>query len=219
MSAASDPPPFMPSGDDSPYHHGDEEMVCYCFHVPLHKIVNFIRRERPAKVSMISHCLGAGTGCGTCVWDIKDIWKRVMAECAAEDAKNGVSRAPTPVPQPQPPLPSTGLAADYFGRHSPAVDLGPVLPPTVVPNPALGFAVPPAPTSAPPTLATPITISTDRDPTRTPVRPPAMPIGPESTDLDYDLEPEPPTAPNPPSPAATVTAKPNSAAPREDSTT
>ncbi len=40
--------------------------ICLCFHVTKRKIVNFIRVERPRRVSQISECFGAGTGCGWC---------------------------------------------------------------------------------------------------------------------------------------------------------
>ena len=40
--------------------------VCLCFHVSKRKIVNFIRVEKPRRVSQIAECFGAGTGCGWC---------------------------------------------------------------------------------------------------------------------------------------------------------
>lgn len=52
-----------------PDHPGlaDTDDVCLCFHVPLGKVKAFIRRENPPVASLISDCLGAGTGCGWCV--------------------------------------------------------------------------------------------------------------------------------------------------------
>ena len=44
----------------------DDDKICYCFHVTKRKIVNYLKRERPPVVSMISDCLAAGTGCGWC---------------------------------------------------------------------------------------------------------------------------------------------------------
>lgn len=41
--------------------------VCVCFHVPLHKILSFIRQRRPRVASQLSECFGAGTGCGWCI--------------------------------------------------------------------------------------------------------------------------------------------------------
>ena len=48
-----------------PYMNPDDH-VCLCFHVTRRKIVNYIRVERPRRVSQISECGGAGTGCGWC---------------------------------------------------------------------------------------------------------------------------------------------------------
>ncbi len=44
-----------------------DDTVCYCFHVSKRKILNYIRVHRPKRASQISHCAGAGTGCGWCV--------------------------------------------------------------------------------------------------------------------------------------------------------
>lgn len=44
-----------------------DDKVCFCFHVSLRKLVNFIGREHPQVASQISECLSAGTGCGWCV--------------------------------------------------------------------------------------------------------------------------------------------------------
>ncbi|MFB3065897.1 MAG: (2Fe-2S)-binding protein [Planctomycetota bacterium] len=44
-----------------------DDKVCYCFKVSLRKLVNFARRERPQRVSQMSNCLDAGTGCGWCI--------------------------------------------------------------------------------------------------------------------------------------------------------
>ena len=49
--------PSMRSDDD----------VCLCFHVTQRKIANYLKRENPPVASLISECLGAGTGCGWCV--------------------------------------------------------------------------------------------------------------------------------------------------------
>jgi bacterioferritin-associated ferredoxin len=47
--------------------------VCLCFHVPLVKINSYLAREDPKVASLISECLGAGTGCGWCVPYLKDL--------------------------------------------------------------------------------------------------------------------------------------------------
>lgn len=44
-----------------------DDEVCLCFHVSLRKINAYLRRENPPVASLISECLGAGTGCGWCV--------------------------------------------------------------------------------------------------------------------------------------------------------
>jgi bacterioferritin-associated ferredoxin len=46
--------------------HPDDE-VCLCFHVSLRKIRGYLKREDPPVASLISDCLGAGTGCQWCV--------------------------------------------------------------------------------------------------------------------------------------------------------
>ncbi|GIW74233.1 MAG: hypothetical protein KatS3mg103_0755 [Phycisphaerales bacterium] len=46
---------------------GDDDAVCLCFRVPLGKIRRYLRRENPPVASMLSQCLGAGTGCGWCI--------------------------------------------------------------------------------------------------------------------------------------------------------
>jgi bacterioferritin-associated ferredoxin len=46
--------------------HPDDH-VCLCFRVPLRKIRTYMKREDPPVASLISECLGAGTGCQWCV--------------------------------------------------------------------------------------------------------------------------------------------------------
>lgn len=50
-----------------------EDDVCLCFHVPLGKIRGYLKREDPQVASLISECLGAGTGCGWCVPYLKQL--------------------------------------------------------------------------------------------------------------------------------------------------
>ncbi len=45
----------------------DDPLVCLCFRVSQRKVVTYCQRERPPVASLISDCLGAGTGCGWCV--------------------------------------------------------------------------------------------------------------------------------------------------------
>jgi bacterioferritin-associated ferredoxin len=44
-----------------------DDEVCLCFHVTLRKIRAYLKREDPPVASLISECLGAGTGCQWCV--------------------------------------------------------------------------------------------------------------------------------------------------------
>ncbi|GAB5516883.1 (2Fe-2S)-binding protein [Rhodopirellula baltica] len=43
-----------------------DDKLCLCFHVPRRKVEQFIRVEKPRRVSELSQCFGAGTGCGWC---------------------------------------------------------------------------------------------------------------------------------------------------------
>ena len=52
--------------------HPDDE-VCLCFHVSLRKIRTYLQRENPPVASLISECLGAGTGCQWCVPFLKHL--------------------------------------------------------------------------------------------------------------------------------------------------
>jgi NAD(P)H-nitrite reductase large subunit len=70
-----------------------DDLICYCYHVPLGKLVNFARRLRPQRASQMSQCLGAGTGCGWCI----PILKRIHARCAADPgAEEHTTRAAEP---------------------------------------------------------------------------------------------------------------------------
>lgn len=56
-----------------------DDQICYCFHVPLRKLVHFARREQPQRASQMSQCLGAGTGCGWCIPILKKIHEQARA--------------------------------------------------------------------------------------------------------------------------------------------
>lgn len=49
--------------------------VCYCFHVTRRKLLAFLRVERPRVLSQMSHCNGAGTGCGWCVPFLRQLFQ------------------------------------------------------------------------------------------------------------------------------------------------
>ena len=44
-----------------------DDTICYCYHVPMRKLVNFAKRVKPSRPSLMTECLGAGTGCGLCI--------------------------------------------------------------------------------------------------------------------------------------------------------
>ncbi len=50
-----------------------DDHVCLCFRVSLRKIRTFLAREDPPVASLISECLGAGTGCQWCVPFLKHL--------------------------------------------------------------------------------------------------------------------------------------------------
>lgn len=60
--------------------------VCVCFHVSLRKLYHYARRERPRVGSQLTECLGAGTGCQSCV-PLLD----VIAERAADVEIEGLA--------------------------------------------------------------------------------------------------------------------------------
>lgn len=59
-----------------------DDEICYCYHVPLRKLLAFARREQPQRPSQMSNCLGAGTGCGWCI----PILKRIRESCVANNS-------------------------------------------------------------------------------------------------------------------------------------
>lgn len=72
----SDPETIRPSPDN----------VCVCFHVPLNKIVKFIRLETPRVASQLSECYGAGTGCGWCIPFLERLFEEMQADASGEPA-------------------------------------------------------------------------------------------------------------------------------------
>lgn len=63
---------------------GPDDDVCLCFHVPLGKVRAFVRREDPPVASLISECLGAGTGCGWCIPVLRQLHRQHAAGEAME---------------------------------------------------------------------------------------------------------------------------------------
>jgi bacterioferritin-associated ferredoxin len=50
-----------------------DDKVCLCFHVSLRKIRTYLRVEDPSVASLLSECMGAGTGCQWCVPFLKHL--------------------------------------------------------------------------------------------------------------------------------------------------
>ena len=50
-----------------------DDHVCLCFRVSMGKVCGYLKRENPPVASLISECLGAGTGCGWCVPYLQDL--------------------------------------------------------------------------------------------------------------------------------------------------
>jgi NAD(P)H-nitrite reductase large subunit len=61
----------------------DDDEICLCFHVTQHKVMQYIRIEKPKLPSQLSNCYGAGTGCGWC----RPFLKRLLEQCHASQSK------------------------------------------------------------------------------------------------------------------------------------
>ena len=68
-----------PTTDSRETVEAPPEEVCLCFHVPLHKIIKFIRLQRPKVASQCSECYGAGTGCGWCIPFLEKLHEDITA--------------------------------------------------------------------------------------------------------------------------------------------
>lgn len=53
-----------------------DDHICLCFRVSLRKIRSYMEREDPPVASLISECLGAGTGCQWCVPFLKELHRQ-----------------------------------------------------------------------------------------------------------------------------------------------
>lgn len=69
-----------------------DDTICYCFHIPKRKIVNFIRITQPRRASQVSECGGAGSGCGWCV----PFLKKFFAEGSGETVDGAANKEMTP---------------------------------------------------------------------------------------------------------------------------
>lgn len=57
-----------------------DDEVCYCFHVTKRKILQYLRVRKPRRVSQVSDCGGAGTGCGWCRPFLKRYFQQVLQD-------------------------------------------------------------------------------------------------------------------------------------------
>jgi bacterioferritin-associated ferredoxin len=57
-----------------------DDHICLCFRVSLRKIRSYMKREDPPVASLISECLGAGTGCQWCVPFLKELHRQHAEE-------------------------------------------------------------------------------------------------------------------------------------------
>jgi bacterioferritin-associated ferredoxin len=63
-----------------------DDELCFCFHVKKRKIFNHLRVHQPRRVSQLSECGGAGTGCGWCIPYLKRYFEQFQrGEVQAED--------------------------------------------------------------------------------------------------------------------------------------
>ena len=72
-----------------------DDHVCLCYRVSLRKVVNYLNREKPSVPSLLSECLGAGTGCHWCVPFLKQLheqWERGEAPQLSESPEDYARR-------------------------------------------------------------------------------------------------------------------------------
>lgn len=73
-----------------------DDKICYCFHVPLRKLLSYARRENLQRPSQLSQCLGAGTGCGWCIPILKKIYEQTRLERDAAPSEETIGLSMTP---------------------------------------------------------------------------------------------------------------------------
>ncbi|MCA9520856.1 MAG: (2Fe-2S)-binding protein [Myxococcales bacterium] len=69
----------------------DDREICICYHVTFGKVVRYTRQNliRIKRVSQISQCYGAGTGCGWCVPFLQKIYEDLLAGVEPEMKMSG----------------------------------------------------------------------------------------------------------------------------------
>lgn len=59
-----------------------DDTLCFCFHIPRLKVVNYLKRERPRRASQISDCFGAGSACGWCIPYLVRLHDEIVGDAA-----------------------------------------------------------------------------------------------------------------------------------------
>lgn len=62
-----------------------DDEVCLCFHIRKRKVLNHLRVHQPRRVSQLSECGGAGTGCGWCIPHLKRYFEQFQTGQVASD--------------------------------------------------------------------------------------------------------------------------------------
>jgi NAD(P)H-nitrite reductase large subunit len=71
----------------------DDDELCLCFHVSRRKVLQFLRVERPRRVSQLSECGGAGTGCGWCRPFLERLFLQVTSQGEIEPQPDAAAYA------------------------------------------------------------------------------------------------------------------------------
>ncbi len=61
-----------------------DDELCFCFHVTVRKVINYLRLHPVKHASQVAECYGAGTGCGWCRKQITRLMTDVQANPPAQ---------------------------------------------------------------------------------------------------------------------------------------
>ena len=56
----------------------DENIICTCMNVSEHEILDAIKNKKARTVDEIQEITGAGTSCGSCIYEIEAILEREL---------------------------------------------------------------------------------------------------------------------------------------------
>ena len=62
----------------------DDRIICYCYQVSKNKIVEIIKSNNLKAISDIRKLTGAGSGCGSCRFEVEEILEEVTAKINRE---------------------------------------------------------------------------------------------------------------------------------------